>query len=396
MNRIYKYVLILILFILQTTFALANEVTKVEVQINTIGIPEIHFVLTFSETIDIRKAADRHVQEKYLFKLRRVSDNSILYNSTLNDFMPRDKRLDLIISNPDKDLVDLIFKKDIPVYIELEKDIVLDMPNNAPEFILTKDEVIELTKKAFFLTDYQKNMIIEASGGETFLLTNHFDISQQVNSEDDEEKEYVLNFDFSKKLPINIGKSASAFLRSKGIVSTNKENPLNKIEFYSQLNIPKINLNCEVGALSNQDFTNNSLRFNLHVQGLIPNLIDLTNGAERLRLKPYLKCGIQFVKNDSKVNPFMNKDFNLELYANGYYYIPVMDKLALILEGEAYYSDNFKIGKKFRFLYTLRFGYDLPLKDIKVLFAVQGGENDITIYRDTRVLLGLLVDFIPF
>jgi hypothetical protein len=95
-------------------------------------------------------------------------------------------------------------------------------------------------------------------------------------------------------------------------------------------------------------------------------------------------------------NPYQDKKLNPGLFAEAYYYIPVAEKFALIVEAEAFYSDNFKSGNKFRVFYNLSFGYDLPLKDLKVLFKVQGGENDVNNGRDTRALIGILMDFIPF
>jgi len=376
----------------------STEIDSVQVLINTYSGSEIHFLVYVSDPFDEYLAFDRIEEEEYSFKLRKASDQAIIDEGNSSEIAVggHGQKIHFIVSL-NRELGHLIAGKRISVYIDLNKDLIFERSADNPPFVLTRGEIKQLSNEAFLLSDEQRALLIDAAGNQVYLNTNHFDIAKQVDEADSVAAEYVVNFDYYKKLPLSIGKAGTLLLHCKGILSTEKENPLNIAESYTIWRVPgSDHFQVEIGAAGNQELTSGSLRANLCWQGLIPNLIDLTNGSPRLRLKPYLKGGVTFVRNLDDQNPFEDKESHLQFFAEGYYYIPVAQKFAMILEGDVVYSESFTVREKWRTFYSISFGYDLPLQDLKLMFKIQNGENEINIGRTKRVLLGFLLDYIPF
>jgi len=127
---------------------------------------------------------------------------------------------------------------------------------------------------------------------------------------------------------------------------------------------------------------------------LTPNLIDLSLGANRLRLKPVVELGAAYAVRTNEQMLFENKT-DLEWWFNVDYYIPVSDRYAIIFEAEGRYNQNVTQGSKWRYWNAVTFSYDLPVEDLKALFKWETGRTAYVTDSGSRLLLGILVNQIP-
>lgn len=372
-------------------------IDSTKVLVNTIGATDIRLRLYLKEVLNIKKSEDSIDTHDVTFILVRYADNSPIG-------MPEAKPtigaigtfVDFMIPLQDEELMRLVVSGQVPVYIALNRTLTLEADNgNLIE--LSKAYIKETSHDGFALTERQKEMLKDASGNQTHLYMNRFDITRQIGETDSMEAEYVIDFDYFRSLPIELGEDGHLMLQFKGTISTAESNPLNRMKAFVNWRIPKNELfELQLGAAGNQQLTAGSIRFNAQLQGLMPNLVDLTNGASRLRLKPYFKGGVSVVANLDDQNPYQDRKTHLQIFVEGYYYIPVAHKFAIIIQSEAFYGKGLVEGDNIRSNYSMKFGYDLPLEDLKVLATIQNGENDVNFGRANRVLVGVLLDYIPF
>ncbi len=374
-------------------FAQSNEITNTAVKINTISSPQIFYYFFFKDSIDENKTFDEI--KKIDVDLVNLTDGSKIDGvSCIIGTNPINISFKLTLKSSSPELVERIFSKEYPSYLLVSGPLIIHMPDGKPDFIISPDRIKELTLSTKNLTDNQKQILINNSGKYTPEYRNNISLSGSVGEEDSVQSEYILNFDIQKPF-LNDVIGSSVFYRFRGRVSTNAQNPLNTIEAYLMYYLEK-HFYIEAGRIGPQKFNVNSLRANIGYETLIPNLIDLTGGKPRLRLKPYINFGLAYQQNFQINNPFENKEGNLLLFASGYYYVPVLDKFAIIGECEALYSYKLPPGNKFLFGYSLTFGYETPLSDLKALFRVINGKNEVNIGEATTYSLGILLDFIPF
>jgi hypothetical protein len=196
---------------------------------------------------------------------------------------------------------------------------------------------------------------------------------------------------------------------AKGYVSTDKNDPLSEIHIFPLTVGQVYGLNkgrpLETGEISfyfgvegNQTFRKSRLNGSFYYTTMLPNIIDLTfRNPNRLRLFPVIKLGAEYWDE-------MNDRNNPEQLQKGgkiggelYYYIPIMGKYSLLVEG----NFGFTFGKEFKeknkvndFIsqFNLTLGYEIPGADLKVLATYSFGQNDINFVEDTRLLLGLAID----
>jgi hypothetical protein len=168
---------------------------------------------------------------------------------------------------------------------------------------------------------------------------------------------------------------------------------LNKI-FFPEKAVPAYEISLLAGMESNQKFTMQRMAVAGCVQSLIPNLIDFTGGANRLRLKPVIKIGLKglFEYQDKRLN--QSKDNDGQAFAELYYYIPVFKTYCVLIEGNAFNvftGKNSGLGWKYK--YNLTFGVEIQGTELKVIAKYSQGENDVNFIYDSQLLLGLMLDF---
>lgn len=364
---------------------------SLDLQINTVNTLELHYVFTFSGDIDRAETLTHTPNQAVNFKLIRAGNGEILASENYSSVGMRSRRIDFTfpLDKDRKELISRIYEREEPVYLALSGNIEVIFAGTNQSYVLTPDEAKTLTLEQSHLSSSQLNAINAYNRGTSYELKNNLDFNREVGTEDSAMAEYVFNFDIVK----SISSTVPLFVKAKGRMSTNSGNPLNYSEFYLSYRRPGADLFVEAGRIGRQDFSTNSLRLNLGLETLLPNLVDLTGGSPRLRLKPYLKAGLAFQKNFGTDNAFGNDELNLMVTAEGYYYIPLGEQFFTVVMVDGNYSDAFR-NDKFRFAYDLSIGYQTPLNDLKLLFQVQSGENEVNRSASTRYLVGLLMNFI--
>jgi hypothetical protein len=155
---------------------------------------------------------------------------------------------------------------------------------------------------------------------------------------------------------------------------------------------------CQAGLEADQVFSYCRFTGNLHWEGILPNLVDLTYGADRLRLKPIMEAGLKVyreIRNDRKKEG-KDSSFPGIAYTQLYYNIPVSKMYSLELEGKAFYDFNIMNNpdKKVKFLYSVTFGMEIPKTGIQTIFKYSNGETDIRYARTSTLLIGLSADLL--
>ncbi len=382
-----------LLFFSLNLFAQSNEVSNVDVKINIISSLQIYYYFYFKDSVDENCTFSKIREIKA--ELVNLTDGSKVNNISCSiGTNPLNVVFRLTLKNSNKELVEKIFSKDYPTYLSVSEPIHICMPDGKEDFIISPEKIKMLTMSTKALNDDQKQLLLNNLNANSPDYRNNISFSRSINEDDTTKSEYIVEFDIQKPFLSDVVGSLF-YYRLKGRASTDIQNPFNTLEAYIIYNIQK-QFYIEVGRIGPQKFNVNSLRANIGYETLIPNLIDLTGGKPRLRLKPYINWGIAFQQNFQMNNPFGNKEGNLLLFASGYYYVPVRDKFAIIAEGKVIYSDKFTSNEKLLFNYKISFGYETPLSDLNVLFQVVNGKNEVNIGEATTYSLGLLLNFIPF
>lgn len=183
-------------------------------------------------------------------------------------------------------------------------------------------------------------------------------------------------------------------------LSTNTGDSLNYVKFYpinlqlSDHNKYSSTLSVQLGNESDQLFWNKRVSLNLRYTTILPNLVNLiTAGSPRLRLKPIVTLGLRSYYDYSNQQSHF---YSGQVFSNGYYYIPLADHYAIVLEGTAFYdfSTVRNQSRKINGNYAVTIGADVPKTGFKAMFKYISGKTDINFQKGEVIALGLLMDFI--
>ncbi len=308
------------------------------------------------------------------------------------------------ISNISDELISK-FKESIAlIYVKIDKDIIFNvLKNNDITTIKTlkinKTQIEKVTSSKPFLTETAAKELIDAKGGEIFLTQNKFDFgiipAEQSSSSKTEVNvsfNYRTRYSFLKdKLPV--------FFSAEGLIGSNSKDSLNYVSIYPvNYNFLKWNNEfiAQVGVEGNQVFSNYRISGNFFWNGIIPNIVDLTFGEDRLRLKPVIKAGIKFYQEIENNRPIEinNNEFSNQVFGEFYYYIPIQKIYSLIIGGTAFYDFNSKVNPDniAMFYYSATLGIDIPKTDFKTIFKYSKGENGISYQTNDYFMIGLMID----
>lgn len=316
----------------------------------------------------------------------------------------KQKRITCKISNISDELISK-FKESIAlIYVKIDKDIIFNvLKNNDITTIKTlkinKTQIEKVTSSKPFLTETAAKELIDAKGGEIFLTQNKFDFgiipAEQSSSSKTEVNvsfNYRTRYSFLKdKLPV--------FFSAEGLIGSNSKDSLNYVSIYPvNYNFLKRNNEfiVQVGVEGNQVFSNYRISGNFFWNGIIPNIVDLTFGEDRLRLKPVIKAGIKFYQEIENNRPIEinNNEFSNQVFGEFYYYIPIQKIYSLIIGGTAFYDFNSKVNPDniAMFNYSATLGIDIPKTDFKTIFKYSKGENGISYQTNDYFMIGLMID----
>jgi hypothetical protein len=288
----------------------------------------------------------------------------------------------------------------IEVNDTIHLQVINDIKKDTLQYILTPEQVREYTRNKLNISAEQKNELIQSAGGEINIADNNLDFGFVPEKESKSGRtEYRVSFKYKRGYDF-IG-NAPLFFQASGMFSTNFRDSLNylsvsPVSYY--LMKDKNEIVCQAGFESDQVFSYCRFTGNLHWEGILPNLVDLTYGADRLRLKPILEAGFkvyQEIRNDRKQED-RNSSFPGIVYAQLFYNIPVSKIYSLDVEGKGFYDFNImnNPNKKVKFLYSLTFGMEISKTGIHTIFKYSNGETDIRYARTRTMLIGLTADLV--
>lgn len=148
----------------------------------------------------------------------------------------------------------------------------------------------------------------------------------------------------------------------------------------------------KAGHESSQDFTFRRVALDASLSAIISNLIDLaSDNSARLRLKPIIGLGIKGYHDYSKANTAFTSG---QAYVTGYYYIPVYDHYAIIINDKTFYDFSLKNNPKKLLAsnYSIAIGTELPKTDFKVMLKYQNGKSEFNQKETQAVVIGMIMN----
>jgi len=148
----------------------------------------------------------------------------------------------------------------------------------------------------------------------------------------------------------------------------------------------------KAGHESSEDFSYRRVAVDGSISMILPNLVNLTSAAStRLRLKPVIDLGLKGYDNYSKgVTSFISG----QAYLNAYYYIPVYDHYAIIINDKTFYDFSAQTNPKKELAsnYSVAIGTEIPKSGFKVMFKYQDGKSEFNKKETQAVVLGLIMN----
>ena len=383
-------------FVLFALPASADEevlVQRLVTNVNTGARPEIWLELILDKPIDALKSSKkwRNVNAS----LRDAESLELLAELELS---PNDTSIGFKTSDLSADLPRRIFKGEKLVYIDLSTDLPVIMEDGTTAK-LTPAQVKELSAQ-ISLSEARLTALEDVARGRQRIYENRLDLAREVGEDDSQTAQYALSYQLSQ----TIGRTPLV-IEATGRLSTDEVNPLNRLEFslLGRTGVNRLDLGAPVfwsaylsaGVSGDQKFDASAATIELGADVLFPNFINLTAGANRLRLKPVVGVSLGYRRQFEGEELFDGKQNLFEIGYKAAYLIPVLTKYTLTLDSEGTYNEKAK-GEAFFHTTALALYYDLPPEELKVLAKWEIGRNEFSFEQDSQVLLGIIADFLPF
>ncbi|NVN95848.1 MAG: hypothetical protein HXX18_11250 [Bacteroidetes bacterium] len=340
--------------------------------------------------------------------------NAKLISKKCNTFLNKGEKVEVNISkkeivftvkNVSDELIKLLNDSIADIYIKTNKDIYFniikgDSVTAIKTLKIDLNQIQKSTRSQIFLTESMTKELINAKGGNVFLSQNQFNFGVIPSENSSSNKtEYQVSFKYRKQY--SFYNNLPVFFYTEGTISTNSRDSLNYLSVYP-LNINFIKCDQgvigQIGIEGNQVFTNYRISGNFYWNGIMPNIIDLSYGEDRLRLKPVIKVGLKLYKEvqNNRTVELNSKEFSNQIYCEYYYDIPIQKIYSLRLEGAAFYDFNLKANpdKKAMFNYSIIFGIDIPKTDFKTIFKYVKGTNGISYEKNDYLMIGFMMDLL--
>ncbi|WKD86348.1 hypothetical protein KCTC32516_01723 [Polaribacter huanghezhanensis] len=380
-----------------TTLALKDFDTK----INTIGNKSIEVNLFF----DFPNKYKEYIIDEG--SINNVNSYLVIGNkkNKLNE-SPINKGLKFTLTIEAEKLAERLENINLEHQVQIEKDLIFEIWENKKEntrikITITNDQITKWTHNVFNkLSKAQKEALIKEKGGEAIISENSIDLGYIPESESVSGKtEVSINFKYQ-----NYWKNSDLGYSFEGLVGTDSKDSLNFVSVYpiitslrkSSTKIRDFDFIGKIGFEGNQTFTSWRVSADISLQGIIPNLIDLTAGENRLRLKPVINIGLKFyneVKNNRKINT--DNEISNQAYADFYYYIPIHKTFSLTLNGKVFYDFSAKVNpnKDVNYNFDAVLGMNVA-KGVKTVFKYTKGNNNITFEKGDYFSIGVLSDIL--
>ncbi|MFH1276962.1 MAG: hypothetical protein ABIK65_01065 [Candidatus Eisenbacteria bacterium] len=387
---------ILALGLLAFTTAVANDVpiTDVSTDINTENNdPEIWIEIWIGKSIDAD--ATTSLWKDIIAELvnAKTSRPIKVMTPTANS-----DRIALKVDDPNAELGRQIGEKSLAVFVRLSGDLELVFDDGTTGAI-TPDRMKELSSRVN-LEAADLAALEAVAAGQQRIYEDKIDVAREVDAEDSSRVDYALNF----RLHQPVADTRLSF-ESRGRVSTNQENPLNQVALFlvgrtgvieKRMGAPIFcSFHLEAGVVGTQTFDVASAAVDAGIDVLFPNFLDLTGGANRLGLKPVAGASIGYKRLSRDLDLFGKNRDCIEIRVELDYGIPVLEAYLLGVSSRAIFNDKAE-GDNWFHRTSASLAYDLPPKDLKLLAKWEIGRNEFSSTEDSKVLLGLVADYLPF
>lgn len=398
--KFIKLVLIIFLLFFVSVNSFSQPVDSVVYQVNTIGVQELQLwiypALRNDEVISLSTLDNVNFYGNAV-KIKNADHNKTIGTGKIAKEIGA--KYFVITFDLSENLIKDLIDGTIPYYVYTNKNINITVEERSDSthirniFISPADLKNATLGKLKFAEEYW-NQLLKASGNSSLLYSNFLDAGKEVDIVDSSVTNYVLQFNYHSRWFFNKYFSYSA----TGRFSTNKDDPLNKFSFYpvsgNYLSFNRtlpLEISFMLGVEGNQNFTKQSGSGIVSMQAIIPNLIDFTGGANRLRLKPILKLGLKGLLEYRNQN--LEKENASQLFSEFYYYIPVYDVYSILIQGNAFKNFSGRnSGSKWLYQYNLTLGLEVPTVGFKLIAQYTQGSNDINYLYDSQLILGLMMD----
>lgn len=288
-------------------------------------------------------------------------------------------------------------------YIHIERP--LRVPLNDGSFLVISSSALrDATESIVLLSEASKDKLVAAKGGAHTLYRNRFDFAAEVGAPDSTSRQFVVTFQFYK---VPFTSMPWWTMYGSGYLSTESETPHTKLELYPlsagmlrgvETGEPfrTFELRASAGIKGVQTLATSRANEGLYLTVLVPNVLDLTGGEARLRLKPIISLSAEMWQelDDGGVPGDLENGGKAGI--DLYYYVPILDKYSALVEGQlsAPFGD---IKEKYQthdtlYRFDVTLGYQLPLESTKLVAKYSLGANDITFTYDSMFLIGLAAD----
>jgi hypothetical protein len=256
---------------------------------------------------------------------------------------------------------------------------------------LGEEELSAATLGKIRISDAQRQELQETLAGNLYLYVNYFDVGFNPQAE---KFDLSLSYLFSRSYPVK-GLGLSFF--SQGRLSTNPADTLNyfvvypvNFSFMSEGNT-WYNIRARTGLESDQIFSTARISLGVNFETIIPNLIDLSYGYNRLRLKPVVTAGLNFY-NEIRLPDDRAKQNAFLLSGEIYYYIPVIESYYFLIHAKTFYDTGRDVEDAWDYHASLALGLELKSVPARIIAKYVFGANEITFERDNQLLIGFAMD----
>jgi len=407
MKKVKFGVLQLIILIIVLNNISYSQIKSVNYQVNTIGKAELNLYVYLDEKN--YEYLPRHFKSKPDYptniniQIVNAENGAPIGKMTIDDEPAGSGGNNYLIfrfSNSKEETIKELVEGKVPYYIKIDKNIVIHLEDSLDietrQIIITPEVLKAATVNKLKLSQKQVDLLVKTQGGISFFYDNFINAGKQVDTDDSSKTNYLLSFSYHANLFKSLNWSIS------GRFSTKKDDPLNKFQFFPlNLNLFKqfrslyVGADAQIGMESNQKFTLQRINVTGDLQTIIPNIVDFTNGANRLRLKPVVKIGLKGLFEYKKLQSNTVKSNDAQIFTEVFYYIPILSIYSFLIELNAF--NTFKGqngGNGWKAFYSLTLGVEIPKTDFKVIAKYQKGENDINYKIDSQLILGLMMDFL--
>src|SRR5665213_820347 len=326
----------------------------------------------------------------------------------------RQTKLTIKFTNLTQETIVRMASNDNALAIVFDEDLLFKYradPKGEPKFYtygrISKDTLNKVLKDQFsFPADAQTRFL--TSVNTMYYYKNSADFGLQP-SKDSSSVAVVLHFDYQNLynagslLNCGAGSGSSGHtLVYYGIstrLSTNRKDSLNFIDVYPLIiqgsNYSKGLIKewaFKAGHESSEDFSYRRVTLDGSLSMIIPNLVNLTSAASsRLRLKPVIDLGIQGYDDYSEGS---NSFLSGQAYLKAYYYIPVYDHYAIIINDKTYYDFSVKTNPKKQLAsnYTVAIGTEIPKSGLKMMFKYEDGHSEFNRKQTQAVVIGVIMN----